>query len=184
VAVGAAGVSVGAAAVGVGVAALELLGLSHPDIWSNPWAVGGVVIGGIGLLIAVAVVVIGLFRFTVFLFRREAAASPPDRDQETPSTRTVSTSVTSQRSPLGHDHVRAGQEILVGLSEIINEIAGVPTDAVTPDKDFVDDLGIDSLSMVEIAVVAQDKFGVEISDKQLKSIKTVQDLINFLTDKL
>ena len=72
------------------------------------------------------------------------------------------------------------QEILSGLAEIVEEIAGVPADEVTPEKSFVDDLDIDSLSMVEIAVAAQDKFGVEIPDEQLKDLKTVQDVVNFV----
>jgi acyl carrier protein len=72
------------------------------------------------------------------------------------------------------------QEILAGLGEIVDEIAGVPADEVTPDKSFVDDLDIDSLSMVEIAVAAQDKFGVEIPDDELKNLKTVQDVVVFV----
>ena len=72
------------------------------------------------------------------------------------------------------------QEILTGLGEIIDEVAGVPADQVSPDKTFVDDLDIDSLSMVEIAVAAQDKFGVEIPDDQLKDLTTVQDVVNFV----
>ncbi|MCK9869761.1 MULTISPECIES: acyl carrier protein [Nocardiopsis] len=72
------------------------------------------------------------------------------------------------------------QEILKGLGEIIEEIVGTEPSEVTPDKSFVDDLDIDSLSMVEIAVAAQDKFGVEIPDDQLKDLKTVQDVINFI----
>jgi len=72
------------------------------------------------------------------------------------------------------------QEILAGLGEIVEEIAGVPADEVTPNKSFVDDLDIDSLSMVEIAVAAQDKFGVEIPDNQLKDLTTVQDVVNFV----
>ena len=72
------------------------------------------------------------------------------------------------------------QEILSGLAEIIEEIAGTPADEVTPNKSFVDDLDIDSLSMVEIAVAAQDKFGVEIPDNQLKDLTTVQDVVNFV----
>jgi len=72
------------------------------------------------------------------------------------------------------------QDILAGLGEIIEEIAGVPADEVTPSKSFADDLDIDSLSMVEIAVAAQDKFGVEIPDDQLKDLVTVQDVINFV----
>jgi acyl carrier protein len=73
------------------------------------------------------------------------------------------------------------QEILAGLGEIVDEVAGVPADEVTPEKSFVEDLDIDSLSMVEIAVAAQDKFGVEIPDEQLKDLKTVQDVINFVS---
>ena len=73
------------------------------------------------------------------------------------------------------------QEIQTGLGEIVDEVAGVPADEVTPDKSFVDDLDIDSLSMVEIAVAAQDKFGVEIPDDQLKDLKTVQDVVNFVS---
>ena len=72
------------------------------------------------------------------------------------------------------------QEILAGLGEIIEEIAGVPADEVTPGKSFVDDLDIGSLSRVEIAVAAQDKFGVEIPDDQLKDLTTVQDVVNFV----
>jgi acyl carrier protein len=72
------------------------------------------------------------------------------------------------------------QEILAGLAEIIDEVAGVPAGEVTPEKNFVEDLDIDSLSMVEIAVAAQDKFGVEIPDEQLKDLKTVQDVINYV----
>jgi len=73
------------------------------------------------------------------------------------------------------------QEILAGLGEIVEEIAGVPADEVTPGKSFVDDLDIDSLSMVEIAVAAQDKFGVEIPDDQLKDLTTVQDVVNYVS---
>jgi acyl carrier protein len=73
------------------------------------------------------------------------------------------------------------QEILAGLGEIVEEIAGVPANEVTPGKSFVDDLDIDSLSMVEIAVAAQDKFGVEIPDDQLKDLTTVQDVVNYVS---
>ena len=72
------------------------------------------------------------------------------------------------------------EEILAGLAEIVEEVAGVEADEVTADKSFVDDLDIDSLSMVEIAVAAQDKFGVEIPDDQLKNLKTVQDVIDYV----
>jgi acyl carrier protein len=51
---------------------------------------------------------------------------------------------------------------------------------VTPGQSFVGDLDIDSLSMVEIAVAAQDKFGVEIPDDELKDLATVQDVVAYV----
>ncbi|MGH3322544.1 MAG: acyl carrier protein [Streptosporangiaceae bacterium] len=72
------------------------------------------------------------------------------------------------------------QEILNGIAEIVNEVAGVPAEEVQPDKSFVDDLDIDSLSMVEIAVAAQDKFGVQIPDDEMKNLRTVRDVIDYI----
>jgi acyl carrier protein len=56
----------------------------------------------------------------------------------------------------------------------------VRANEVTPTKSFVDDLDIDSLSMVKIAVAAQDKFGVEIPDEELKDLTTVQDVVAYV----
>ena len=72
-------------------------------------------------------------------------------------------------------------DILAGLAEIVTEITGIKSEQIVPGATFVDDLDIDSLSMVEIAVAAQDKFGVEIPDEQLKDLTTVQDVVNFVT---
>jgi acyl carrier protein len=51
---------------------------------------------------------------------------------------------------------------------------------VTPEKSFVDDLDIDSLSMVEIAVQAEDRFGVKIPDDQLAQLKHVSDAVDYI----
>lgn len=72
------------------------------------------------------------------------------------------------------------QEILSGVAEIVNEVAGIPAEEVQPEKNFVDDLDVDSLSMVEIAVAAQDKFGVEIPDDDMKNLRTVKDVISYI----
>jgi acyl carrier protein len=76
--------------------------------------------------------------------------------------------------------VATEKEILAGLAEIIDDIVGIDQSEVTPEKNFIDDLDIDSLSMVEIAVAAQDRFGVEIPDEELRNLKTVKDVINFV----
>jgi acyl carrier protein len=72
------------------------------------------------------------------------------------------------------------QEILQGFAEILDEIAGVPADNVQPEKSFIDDLDLDSLTMVEVATAAEDKFNVKIPDDDLKDLKTVQDAVNYV----
>jgi len=72
------------------------------------------------------------------------------------------------------------QEILAELAQIVNEIAGVPAADVTPEKTFLDDLDVDSLSMVEIATAAEDKFGIRIPDDDLKDLKTVGDAVAYI----
>ncbi|MET8870044.1 acyl carrier protein [Nonomuraea sp. NPDC004580] len=72
------------------------------------------------------------------------------------------------------------QEILDGLGRIIEEVTGVPAAEVAPERSFVDDLDIDSLSMVEVALAAQEEFGVEIPDERLKELRTVKDAVAFI----
>jgi acyl carrier protein len=72
------------------------------------------------------------------------------------------------------------QEILQGFAEILDEIAGVSADDVQPEKSFVDDLDLDSLTMVEVATAAEDKFNVKIPDDDLKDLKTVQDAVEYV----
>lgn len=74
----------------------------------------------------------------------------------------------------------SNEKILSDFAEIVEEIAGVDAEEVTPEKSFVDDLDIDSLSMVEIAVQAEDKFGVKIPDDQLAELKTVNDAVSYI----
>jgi acyl carrier protein len=72
------------------------------------------------------------------------------------------------------------EEIITGLAEIIEEVTGIEPSEVTIDKSFVDDLDIDSLSMVEIAVQTEDKYGVKIPDEDLASLRTVGDAVNYI----
>ena len=71
-------------------------------------------------------------------------------------------------------------EIQADLAAIVEDIAGVSADDVQPDKSFVDDLDVDSLSMVEIVVAAEEKFGVRIPDDDVKNLKTVGDAVDYI----
>ncbi|GAB2636187.1 meromycolate extension acyl carrier protein AcpM [Gordonia jinhuaensis] len=72
------------------------------------------------------------------------------------------------------------EEIIAGLAEIIEEVTGIEPSEVTVDKSFVDDLDIDSLSMVEIAVQTEDKYGVKIPDEDLAGLRTVGDAVSYI----
>ncbi len=71
-------------------------------------------------------------------------------------------------------------EIRAGLAEILQEVADVAPEDVVDDKSFTDDLDVDSLSMVEVAMAAEEKFGVKISDDELPKLKTVGDAVSFI----
>lgn len=71
-------------------------------------------------------------------------------------------------------------EIIEGLGEIVNEIVGIPAEDVGPEKAFVADLDIDSLSMVEVIVAAEERFGVKIPDDEVKNLETVGDAVRFI----
>ena len=71
-------------------------------------------------------------------------------------------------------------EIRVDLAEIVNEVAGIPADDVQMDKSFTDDLDVDSLSMVEVVVAAEERFDVKIPDEDVKNLKTVGDATDYI----
>jgi len=72
------------------------------------------------------------------------------------------------------------QEIQDGLAEIVNEVAGVPAADVSAEKSFTDDLDVDSLSMVEVVVAAEERFGVKIPDDEVKNLRTVGDAVSYI----
>ena len=71
-------------------------------------------------------------------------------------------------------------EVLAGLAEIVEEVAGIPASSVLMDKSFTDDLDVDSLSMVEVVVAAEEKFGCKIPDDDVKNLVTVGDAVQYI----
>jgi acyl carrier protein len=72
------------------------------------------------------------------------------------------------------------QEIFVRFADLVERSSEIPASEVTREADLADDLGIDSLSMVEIVVSAQGAFNIEIPDEDLRDLKTVQDVVNYV----
>jgi len=73
-------------------------------------------------------------------------------------------------------------QLLANMADIVNDITGVDQSEVTLEKSFVDDLDVDSLSMVEIIYACDEKFAVEIPDEESKNIKTVGDAVNYIIE--
>lgn len=73
-------------------------------------------------------------------------------------------------------------EVLAGLAEIVSEETGLPADAVTAEKSFTDDLDVDSLSIMTIVTLAEEKFDVRIPDDSATGFVTVGDAVKFITE--
>ncbi|MGD0827308.1 MAG: acyl carrier protein [Desulfobaccales bacterium] len=65
--------------------------------------------------------------------------------------------------------------------DIIVDKLGVERSEVTPEAVFVDDLGADSLDLVELIMAMEEEFGMEIADEEAEKLRTVQDVITFVT---
>jgi len=66
------------------------------------------------------------------------------------------------------------------VKKIVVEHLGVDADKVTEDSSFIDDLGADSLDIVELVMAFEEEFGVEIPDDAAEKISTVKDAISFI----
>ena len=66
------------------------------------------------------------------------------------------------------------------VKDLIIEQLGVSQDKVVPTASFVDDLGADSLDLVELIMMLEDQFGGEIPDEDAEKLQTVQDAINYI----
>ena len=69
------------------------------------------------------------------------------------------------------------------VKNIIIEQLGVSADEVQLNASFVDDLGADSLDLVELVMVLEEEFGYEIPDEDAEKIQTVQDAVNYITSQ-
>ncbi len=74
----------------------------------------------------------------------------------------------------------AKAEIESKVKAIIMRQLGVKEEEVALEKSFIDDLGADSLDIVELVMAMEDEFGFEIPDEEAENIKTVGDAVSYI----
>ena len=66
------------------------------------------------------------------------------------------------------------------VKEIICEQLGVSEEEVTPEASFIEDLGADSLDLVELVMALEEEYDIEVSDEDAEKIRTVQDAVDYI----
>lgn len=74
-------------------------------------------------------------------------------------------------------------EIPAKIKEVIVEQLGVDAERVRPEASFIDDLGADSLDIVELVMAMEEEFDIEIPDDEAEKLKTVNDVTSYLQTK-
>lgn len=76
------------------------------------------------------------------------------------------------------------EDILEQVIDIVAEELAVDRDEVTEDSSFIEDLGADSLDVVELVMAFEEEFDVEIPDEDAEDIRTVDDAVSYLEEIL
>jgi acyl carrier protein len=74
------------------------------------------------------------------------------------------------------------QDLMAVFTEMLTEEFGVPAEDITPDATF-EALGLDSLDVVELTLVLEEKTGVKLEDEELEEVRTVQDAVDKVAEK-
>ena len=75
-------------------------------------------------------------------------------------------------------------EVLAKLVSIVSDRLDVEADQVTPEKSFVEDLGADSLDIVELIMGIEEEFDIEIPDEDAEKLTSVGEAMNYTLDKI
>ena len=76
----------------------------------------------------------------------------------------------------------SSEEVLEKVKEIIVEQLGVAESSITMEASFIDDLGADSLDIVELIMALEEEFDIEIPDSDAEKVVTVQDVVDYIKE--
>ena len=74
----------------------------------------------------------------------------------------------------------SSEEIFGKIKEIIIDQLGVEEDTITSNSSFIDDLGADSLDIVELIMAIEEEFDLEIPDSEAEKVATVNDVVEYI----
>ncbi len=77
----------------------------------------------------------------------------------------------------------SSEEISEKVKGIIAEQLGVSLEEVQPSASFIEDLGADSLDIVELIMALEEEYDIEIPDEDAEKIQTVQDVVSYITER-
>ena len=78
----------------------------------------------------------------------------------------------------------SSEEVFDKVKEIIVEQLGVAEDSVTTEASFIDDLGADSLDIVELIMALEEEFDIEIPDADAEKVVTVGDVVDYIKENI
>ncbi len=76
------------------------------------------------------------------------------------------------------------REIFEKVREVVNEKLNIEIEEIEFNSDLIDDLGADSLDLVDLVMAFEDEFGVKVEDEDIESIRTVGDIVNYISKKM
>ncbi len=72
------------------------------------------------------------------------------------------------------------KEVFAAVSKILSDKLGVKESQINEDSKLIDDLGADSLDLVDLVMALEEKLGVKIDDDKLQKISTVKDVVDYI----
>ena len=75
-------------------------------------------------------------------------------------------------------------EVLDRIVKVVSEELAISEDEITEDASFIDDLGADSLDVVELIMALEEEFDIEIPDEDAEEIATVSDAVDYIEENL
>ncbi len=76
------------------------------------------------------------------------------------------------------------KEVEEKIKQIIARIYGVDPEKITPETRFIEDLGADSMTTIELVAEIEDTFGIEVPDEDVEKNQTVGDAVRYVVEKL